>query len=213
MSPKGWQRSDGLLCGFGDRRTAAPPAARFARQVHGRRLVAADAIDQSRAANIEADGLIARRPGEVVGVVTADCVPLLLVDPETRWAAAVHAGWRGTLAGIAEAAIAEARRAGCRPVAMAAALGPSIGGCCYQVDSALAVRFVERGYPAGKREGMYFLDLRDINRRILIRAGLSPEAIQYCGPCTRCRQDRYWSYRADPTESGRQSSWVGWRGR
>ena len=113
-----------------------------ARQVHG----VAVRLPGARFPE-EADALLAR-PGQAVGVFTADCVPILLVDPEARLVAAVHAGWRGTLAGVVGAAVAELLRAGAKAESLRAALGPRIGACCYVVGEELAQRFAARFGPA-----------------------------------------------------------------
>ncbi|HXC50723.1 MAG TPA: polyphenol oxidase family protein [Candidatus Limnocylindrales bacterium] len=222
----------GLLCGFGDRSAEPPPqTVLLVRQVHGRRIVegnlqayAADHPDGLRRIDEEADALVARQPGIVVGVRTADCVPILLVARESRWAAAVHAGWRGTLAEIVREAVAAARAAGVPASELEAALGPSIGPCCYEVSPELAADFSRAGiapaYGGDDRERKDaaadialrpHLDLRLANRILLEQSGVSAEKIQLVGPCTRCAHERYHSYRAEPGSDGRQVSWIGWK--
>ena len=168
----------------------------------------------------EADALITAVPGLALCILTADCVPLLLVAPDRRVVAAVHAGWRGTLLGIARQAVHAVRHHfGVPPAALHAALGPSIGACCYQVDREIAAD-IERRWGAmpeavtqdgSKRR----LDLRVINRALLVGVGVPPTQIVSVGPCTRCAGDAYFSYRAacasDPTgRTGRQLSFIGW---
>src|SRR5512146_2739323 len=114
---------------------------RFARvrQVHGARAVRADA---PTAPALEADVVVTQAPGVAACVSVADCVPVLLADPETGAVAAVHAGWRGTLAGAAaEGVRALAREAGAPAARLLAAVGPSIGPCCYEVSADLAAQF------------------------------------------------------------------------
>lgn len=219
LRPAGWEDVQDLVCGFGDRNVSAPARTwTIGRQVHGTHVVEVEAPaleDDARVAT-EADALVLRRPGVVGGVRTADCVPLLLVAPVHRWAAAVHAGWRGTLAGIAAVVVERARQDGVDAGQLRAALGPSIGGCCYEVSAAIAAAFAGADLPvlcsraAAERP---HLDLRAINAALLERAGVPAQAIQHCGPCTRCGRDRYYSYRAEPGEEGRQISWIGWGGR
>lgn len=223
--PSSWRAVDGLVAGFGDRRLAAPPSTLLLRtQVHGARVVDAagrrdevDRDDQGYArVRDEADALVAAEPGLVVGVRTADCVPILLVAPSARWAAAVHAGWRGTVAGIASEALRVATEAGIAPSGLHAALGPSIGPCCYEVSPEVASAFEAEALPVhAPRPGRPrpHLDLRAANRTLLERAGVPPANIHSVGPCTRCAHDTYHSYRAEPSCEGRQVSWIGWEDR
>ncbi len=199
----------------------------MAKQVHGTRLVAATELSAVarrsgqagggvRQGVAEADGIVVRRPGLLAAVATADCVPVLLVAEARRagagglWAACVHAGWRGTLAGIVVTAVDRARAEGVSPQRLRAALGPSIGPCCYDVGADLAARFREKKLPVLDSGGRSRLDLRDINRRLLESCGLLPRRIQLLGPCTCCHSDSYHSYRHEPANPGRQLSWIGW---
>jgi len=222
LRPAGWESIEGLVCGFGDRRTDAPAGTwTIARQVHGTEVVEVDPPPafgcHDRVLQFEADALIVHRPGLLGGVRTADCVPLLLVAPGYDWAAVVHAGWRGTIAGIATAAVDRARRDGVDVRELRAALGPSIGGCCYEVSPEIGERFENAGLPVllsgDGRAGRPHLDLRAINAVLLERAGLPLHSIQHCGPCTRCACISYHSFRADPENGGRQISWIGWEDR
>ncbi len=164
----------------------------------------------------EADGLISAQPGLGLAVLTADCVPILMVSPAARVVAAVHAGWRGTLAGIAGAAVEAGRTAcGVDPGDWLAALGPSIGGCCYEVDTEIGAAFCSRWgsamreawQPAGGRGQ---LDLRRANREILIVAGVPSEGIVDIGPCTACSSDELFSHRRSGGRTGRQLSVIAW---
>jgi hypothetical protein len=191
--------------------------------VHGRSVVDAavpadklgrDADDGYARVEVDADALVAAREGIVGGVRTADCVPILLVAPQRRWAAAVHAGWRGTIANIAAEAIREAEAAGVRASGILAALGPSIGPCCYEVSEELGDEFDRAGLPVLRRVGKRpHLDLREANRVLLERSGVPRANIDDVGPCTRCAHDRYHSFRAEPDSTGRQVSWIGWEDR
>jgi len=223
LTPAGWNTTVGLVCGFGDRRATAPAGTvLLRRQVHGSSVVelagqrdrlVRDAGDDFPRVAADADALVAD-DGRVVGVRTADCVPLLLVAPRLRWASAVHAGWRGTVAGIAREAVRAAREAGVRPDELLAALGPSIGPCCYEVSPELGEEFRRADLPVvaatdapGARP---HLDLRAANAVLLERSGVAAQNVQLVGPCTRCRSDLYHSYRAEPDSMGRQVSWIGW---
>lgn len=209
--PLEWRRWAGLTAGFGDR--VAEPPYPFVRvqQVHGDRVVLADGMAPGHHPEVQADALIVRG-GNLAAIATADCVPILLVDPVSRWAAAVHAGWKGTVARIAMAVVASARRDGVDPASLYAALGPAIGPCCYEVGDDVARVFAGEEMPVvpGRATGTSFIDLRQCNARLLISAGLLRGRIRICGPCTRCRSDLYHSYRVDRERAGRQLSWIGW---
>ncbi len=149
----------------------------------------------------EGDGMVTAEPGIALGVFTADCAPILLADPAHRVIGALHAGWRGTLANIAGAGVRAMVELGARPASIRAAIGPAIGLCCFEVDADLAERFIREIDGAAAcarpgRPGKAYLDLRALNRRLLERAGLDPQAIDEVGPCTRCARDRYFSRRA-----------------
>lgn len=181
------------------------------RQVHGARAVAVAAADDEVG---EADALVTAAPGLALTVLTADCVPLLAVAPRRRAVMAVHAGWRGSLAGVAVAALTAANAAfGTTPAEWRIALGPAIGGCCYEVEAALGARFPDRWgampdawQPAGTHGQ---LDLRRANAAILAAAGVPPDQITVVGPCTACARDQYFSHRAAAGRAGRQASIIG----
>lgn len=156
------------------------------------------------------DGLLTRQRGVVLGVLVADCVPLLLADLEAGLVAAVHAGWRGTAGRIGARAVEAMVAAGADPSRILAAMGPSIGPCCYQVSPDLASRFdglfgedVVRSEVPGPR-----LDLRLANRQALLEAGLDEKHISWHPPCTACQTDRYFSHRAQGGKAGRQAGLI-----
>jgi len=166
----------------------------------------------------EADGVIVFTPGHFAGVVTADCCPLLLIAPTAHVAAAVHAGWRGTAAAIAVAAVERlCAAASVAPADLHAALGPAIGPCCYEVGDEVVAALTHLG-DAGRtaiqlRSGRRpHVDLRAVNRALLFDAGLPPEQVHLVGGCTAC--DTAFpchSFRRDQATAGRQISTVGWR--
>jgi YfiH family protein len=213
LVPEGWSEFAGLVCGFGGRDEPRPgePLAMLT-QVHGNLIVAAEEVMEA-AGDVNADGLSVMRSGLTAAIRTADCVPLLLVAPAAGWAAVVHAGWRGTVGDIAGEAVRAAGGQGIAAAELYAAIGPAIGPCCYEVGEEVASRFDEQQLAVDRSASKPVLDLRAINRRLLLDAGLSPERVQLCGPCTRCRCDLYWSHRADPQNAGRQLSWIGWANR
>lgn len=206
-----WTGVPGLRHGFLDRSECA--AGRWdgivvPRQVHGTRVTRAVAGDAP-----EADGLITAAGGPLVGVVTADCVPVLLVDRLGRAAAALHAGWRGMASGVLETGVSTLRRVfGSEPEALEAVIGPAIGGSCYEVGAEVRAAFEARtGDTTGAAwtmgAGRDHIDLRVAARLLLAAAQVT--AVQILGPCTAC-DAAYHSYRRDGARTGRQLSFVGW---
>jgi YfiH family protein len=184
------------------------------RQIHGERIVL---VRDARQQIGEADGLMSDVAGLALTVLTADCVPLLMVSPSRPGIAAVHAGWRGTLAGIADSAIRTGKRElDLEPAEWQIAMGPSINGCCYEVDAEIGARLESRwgrmpdAWSRVGRKGQ--LDLREANRAILVRGGVRPESIFAIGPCTACAHTDFFSHRKSRGESGRQASYLGWTG-
>lgn len=168
---------------------------RVVSQVHGAHVV----DTEEWASGVEADALISRRPGEVIAVRVADCVPILLEAPGA--VAAVHAGWRGTAADIARAGLAAlCGAAGCRPTEVRAAVGPCICGACYEVGDEVraAVAAVTPG--DAWRVGARNVDLAAANAAILRAEGVEVDNL---GLCTRCTPG-FWSHRRDGAAGGRQ---------
>jgi YfiH family protein len=166
----------------------------------------------------KADALATNRPGIILAVKTADCLPVLLVDEAGRVVAAVHSGWRGTEKRIVERAVCGLReRYGSRPETLLAALGPCIAAECYDVGPEVRERFRAAGLPTDTfrpsgQSGKYILDLRQANRLQLERLGLDPKNIFDIGACTRC-DDRFHSYRRDRNTTARLWNFIGIRDR
>ncbi len=195
----------GVDHGLGTRRSEAVsvPALVTRKQVHGTALV------HVRGPETEADAVWSDEPGVAVGVVTADCVPLLLVSTDAPVAAAIHAGWRGSAAGIAENAVTELSRAsGLDPSSLVAVVGPHIGPCCYEIDQPVRERIDEPSvFSPSRRTSHYMLDLFALNRLQLVRAGVREDRIERVGGCTSCAESLYYSYRRDG-RAGRMLHWV-----
>jgi purine-nucleoside/S-methyl-5'-thioadenosine phosphorylase / adenosine deaminase len=184
------------------------------RQVHGDNIV--EVQDRGLKEVGEADGMITGEKDIFLGVLTADCVPILFVAPKDKLVAAVHAGWRGTLAGIAEKA-ARLFTDQCHVSAdeIEVALGPAIGSCCYEVKDDVAGPLRKKWGDIAeasiqKRDGKTYLDLRILNRDVLARAGIPATNIFQVGPCTACSPNNFFSYRRERSETGRQISFIGW---
>lgn len=188
------------------------------RQVHGDRVVhvradrRAAVLSDARGGSpldgeVEADALVALE-GVAVGVRVADCVPILLHDPETGAAAAVHAGWRGTVSRIVLKTLAIlVAEYGVRAGDVRAAIGPAIGACCFEVGDDLAERFAADPAfgPSTLRPGpaRSHVDLFEANRRLLLAGGLLPANVEQVGGCTSCRGDLFFSHRRDAGRTGR----------
>jgi polyphenol oxidase len=185
------------------------------KQVHGDQIV--DVKDTNIKEAGEADGMVTEKPNAFLGVLTADCVPILFVAPGKKLVAAVHAGWRGTLAGIAEKMVRQFKdNYGVADDEIEAALGPAIGSCCYEVKNDVTEPLREKwGHLAGSsielKDGKCFVDLRGLNRAILEQAGVPARQIFQVGPCTHCAKDDFFSYRRERKETGRQISFIGWQ--
>jgi purine-nucleoside/S-methyl-5'-thioadenosine phosphorylase / adenosine deaminase len=155
------------------------------------------------------DALVSNTPRILLGVKTADCVPVLLGDPKTGAFAAVHAGWRGTSESIVLKAIAQLQdEYNTRPENLRAAIGPAANACCYEVGSDVIERFKER-FPQSDhlftptRAGHARIDLQTANRDQLSAAGVRPERIHVAPFCTMDRSDLFFSYRREKTAQGR----------
>lgn len=159
----------------------------------------------------DGDALIGNTPGSLVAVKTADCVPLLIVDPVHRAVAAVHAGWRGTSRRIAVRAIEEmAKRFSSRPDDLHVAIGPAIGKCCYEVGPEVAAQFVEYDHALRNLTQTSHVNLSQINRFQAAAVGVPSGQIYTAGLCTKCNPD-FHSYRRDKQAAGRMLSVVGIR--
>ena len=184
------------------------------KQVHGDHII--ELKDKNIKEAGEADGMVTPEKDAFLGVLTADCVPILFVAPHKEIAAVVHAGWRGTLAGIAAKMVGLLdSQYGISPDAVEAALGPAIGSCCYEVKDDVSRPLIERWGKIAEpcmehRNGRTYLDLRRLNRAILEQAGVPLEQIYDVGPCTSCAPDEFFSYRREEKETGRQISFIGW---
>lgn len=200
----------GIEHGFGLRDLVRVPVPEVwcMRQVHGTRLVEfPDPVAD------EADALFTRRPGLTVGVQTADCVPLLLADANGRGVAAVHAGWRGTAAGMAGLAVAGlCRELDAAPESWTVAIGPHIGPCCYEVDEPVRAAVGDGPHLQEGRPGHYQLDLFELNQSQLLAAGVPAHQIERVGGCTMCDAERFASYRRDGHLRGRGDGHLPGRG-
>ena len=188
-------------------------------QVHGdtvRTITTADIKgDLYGKLHYEADGMMTAIPGVTLVVFSADCIPVLLYDPVRRVIAAVHAGWRGTAAGIVTRAVERMGEVyGSRPENILAAIGPGIGPCCFEthedVPNAMmaAVASPALHYIKIKENGKFSVDLKGINAKRLELAGVAPEHIAVCPECTACMEEKYWSHRRQGAERGSMAAVI-----
>jgi YfiH family protein len=178
-------------CGLGER----PPA--FLKQVHGAHVVRA--TEGGLAGH--ADALLTGTRGQPIAVFSADCVPVLLYDPDGPRVAAAHAGWRGTTQSVTRAAVEALVEEGGRRERILAAVGPAIGPCCYEVDKPV-IAALDRAFPArwgqwvrAAGAGKWMLDLWAANEEQLRSAGIGSDRISNPRLCTACRTDLFYSYR------------------
>lgn len=224
-------RSDGnLALHVGDdehvvisRRERFAAAARFdfsawtcADQVHGVdiRNVTASEVGAGRLALHDTldgyDGLLTNLVGVMLVSFYADCVPLVFADPVRRVVGLAHAGWKGTVGGIAGAMVRRmSEDYGSDRKDILVAIGPAIGPCCYEVDdrviNAINQQLGRQVYSPGKA----MVDLKEINREIMIREGVLSTNIDMSTSCTSCQNDLYFSHRAEHGKTGRMASWIG----
>jgi polyphenol oxidase len=206
------------------------------RQVHSDII---HAIDSPPESTLAGDGLIAATPNILLSIQTADCLPIILVDPKNRAVGVFHAGWRGTVRRIVEKGVGEMRRHfGSRARDLKAAIGPGIHGCCYEVGEDVREKFesqfayaaklfreveefneVREKYPmlflTARAPGhselpkKIFLDLVEANRQQLLSVGVPAKNIEASDLCTNCRTDLLFSYRAEKGKTGRMMAVVG----
>jgi purine-nucleoside/S-methyl-5'-thioadenosine phosphorylase / adenosine deaminase len=195
--------------GFGTRASSNWPGVQnlaTLRQIHSNKVVVA-----TRPGDLgEGDALISNVPGLTLAIRTADCLPVLIADPENRAVAAVHAGWRGTVQEIVlEAIRAMSAEYGSRRENLVIAVGPGIGGCCYEVGPEVAEQF-SRFFPERQDlHGTTKIDLPESTIRQLRRNGGRAGQIDSSGLCTRCLADQFHSYRRDGQAAGRMVSALG----
>lgn len=192
----------------------------FTRQVHGtvlRYVTEADrALPPLPHRPEDCDGLITDRKNVPLCVFSADCVPVLLHDPEAGIIAAVHSGWKGTVADMMGSAVRRMENMGANAAHIRAAIGPAISKCCFETGPEVpeAVRALlgadaeglcppEDGVP-----GKFMVDIKEANRRRLMQLGVDPALIDVSPDCTMCMQDVYWSHRATHGRRGTQASVI-----
>lgn len=194
----------------------APHSLLTVQQVHGSEILVLDQPnpDLTHFLKVESDAVVTNQPGVMIGILVADCFPVLLHDPEHRVAAAVHVGWRGAASGLLGRTVQVMQNLfNCRPERLQVAIGPGIGGHGYEVD-----RPVREAFRAGSghweqiaretRLGHWLLDLRLSCQLQLADAGVAEGRIDTVAECTCCHRETFFSYRRDAGRTGRQMGFV-----
>jgi polyphenol oxidase len=183
-------------------------------QIHSDRVhIIKDVGDQWNQA--DGDALVTRIENCALAVQTADCLPIIIADPQNMVAAVVHSGWRGTLARILQKTIeAMEREFGSDPAQLVAAIGPGIRSCCFEVGEEVADLFKKEfaGFlanPIEERPGKFLVDLPKALKLQLKNSGIQPENSHDIGVCTRCNANEFFSYRAEGQSSGRMMAIIG----
>lgn len=187
-----------------------PAQLQITRHVHGTEVWT---VGQPLPDDAQFDGLVCDRVGPVLGAFAADCIPILFAEPEARVIGAAHAGWRGTVAGVARKVVERMQTLGAQAERIRVALGPSIGPCCFEVGPEVVAAFRDA---LGELPGMVVagprkdhIDLRIATRAVLERAGVRPDGIDDLPPCTRCEAERFFSYRRDGQAGGMHMAFIG----
>jgi YfiH family protein len=185
-------------------------------QVHGVDLLVIDSPnpDYTHFQRLECDGIVTSQAGVMIGVSVADCVPVLLLDPEKRVVAALHAGWKGTAGNIAGKGVeALVTLFGSDPARILAAIGPAIGPCCYEVDAPVIEAFRQNGggyerFAAPAGTDSWRLDMPFAVAAQLQESGVLPEHVENSGACVSCTPELFFSYRRDNGDTGRQMGFI-----
>ncbi|PPA72125.1 peptidoglycan editing factor PgeF [Jeotgalibacillus proteolyticus] len=165
----------------------------------------------------ETDGLWTVERNVFLALCFADCVPLFFAEPDSGFAGAAHAGWKGTVLNIAGAMVHEAEMAGTDLSKLKCYIGPSIGSCCYEVDDFVINKVKnclgenEHKSFIKKTDLTYSLDLKEVNKQLLINAGILESNISISSLCTSCEDDLFFSHRRDQGKTGRMAAVIGWR--
>lgn len=194
-----------------------------AEQVHGVHIQEVKSQDRGRgresrqSAFAETDGMITREADILLASFYADCVPLLFYSPDVNAVGVAHAGWRGTVNGIGPAMARKLVGMGADRDRIQAAIAPAIGGCCYEVDERVAAPVTEvlpdqaDAVLKPAAPGKWMLDLREVNRRLLLAEGLNAENLVTTGWCTSCHPEHFHSHRRDQGRTGRMVAFIGLR--
>lgn len=187
-------------------------------QVHGTSIAAVSSEDRGKGStNLEksikeADGLISNETSILLTGFFADCVPLFFIDPATNWFGIAHAGWKGTVGGIAGKMVQAFCTQGSQADNIKAAIGPSISAANYEVDDQVVSQIPEKWHEEAvipKEHSKYLIDLKKINELILLESGLNKDNISISSYCTSQNADLFFSHRRDKGKTGRMLGFIG----
>ncbi|WP_168190038.1 peptidoglycan editing factor PgeF [Caloramator sp. E03] len=177
----------------------------YLKQVHGSNFYVVDEKNYEYVVGKEGDGLITSLKNVAVGVLTADCVPVLVCDYINNTIAAIHAGWRGTDKEITYKVIDYMiKKMGCSKDSMIVAIGPSIGPCCFEVGFDVAIKF-KYNYKDNEK---YYVDLWNENIKQILACGIDKTQIDLLSLCTACNRDMFYSYRKENGTRGRLGAFI-----
>lgn len=156
----------------------------------------------------DTDGLITDCPNIILVVFSADCIPILLSDPTNGVVAAIHSGWRGSVQNIGGKAVQKmAADYHCDPKNIHAAIGPSIGPCCFEIGAEIVGQF-QPAFVRDEHNGKFHVDLKEMVSKQLQKEGVSENNIDISQECTMCKAGKYYSYRAQKEKTGRQAAFI-----
>ncbi|KIY20696.1 MULTISPECIES: peptidoglycan editing factor PgeF [Mesobacillus] len=194
-----------------------------AEQTHGIQIAKIDKADQGKGSSdyrssfLATDGFLTLQRGILLTLCFADCVPLYFIEPETKMIGIAHAGWKGTVHGIAAEMISKFKQNGANSDKILVIIGPSICKKCYIVDERV-INLVKNRLDGVEKlpynqisEGQYSLDLQELNRDILVKAGIKDENIETTEYCTSCHSEHFYSHRRDKGNAGRMIAYIGWK--
>lgn len=169
------------------------------KQIHSGRIIFVQDLSKNIYENI--DGLITDKKDFFLGVITADCLPIVFYDPLKKIIGVVHAGYRGIFEGIIEKMLENFKKLGCDMKNVMVGIGPAIGVCCYNIDPDRTKVFRKKYYQYTdilvKRGKDWFLDLKRIAKIVLLEYGISEDNLEIVPICTKCSLDNFFSYRGD----------------
>lgn len=195
---------------FLEKYQVSPSSLKMMCQVHSATVAYVDEKSDNLLDNT--DALITDKGGVFLGVITADCLPVLLADTQSAVLGALHAGYRGLLHGIIDQWMQAAQVRGTQPEHLKVMIGPSIHVCCYDVDEERAQQFVDRYGPTviNRKNKKIYVDLQEAGKRALLAQGVKEEYITISPNCTKCNNSTYFSYRGDSTKTfGQMLSIIG----
>jgi purine-nucleoside/S-methyl-5'-thioadenosine phosphorylase / adenosine deaminase len=180
---------------------------RLVNQSHGSRVELVDSLPLSYTELMEVDGMVTTTPNTALGIYVADCLPVLIADPAGKGVAALHAGWRGVIAGILENGVTLLNKASNTPIEeLKVAIGPGIQSCCFEVGEEVAEQFKEKGlakfiikHPDKTKD---YIDISGAAVQILKNLGIKRRNIDIISKCTKCSNSEFYSYRRDGWPTG-----------